>query len=318
MQRRDVIFDFRFSIFYFHRKFGYAAGLLAVSIVSSQAITDTPYQAIVDRNVFALKPPPPPPTNNPDANKPPPPPITLTGITTILGSKRAFMSVNMPAKPPEPAKVQSYMLMEGQRDGDIEVLEIDEKAGMVKVNEFGSITNLTWEKNGLKMTGGQPAPAPNPAGGVPPPPHNPFNPAAGAAGFNKAIPSRTLRLPGTPTAQPGGASSANPATGTGGFAGAVPGGTVAPNASSTGLTTVGGDPIPPERSPEETALLYEANRIKNEQLSKQGVPLPPMPQHVLMGGLNDGGGQAPPPAQTPVQQRWNPFAPPGGAAPAPQ
>src|SRR6516162_8606332 len=106
-------------------------------LAPAQAITDTPYQAIVDRNVFSLKPPPPPPVNNPDANKPPPPPITLTGITTILGSKRAFMSVNMPAKPPEPAKVQSFMLSEGQRDGDIEVLEIDEKAGMVKVNEFG-------------------------------------------------------------------------------------------------------------------------------------------------------------------------------------
>jgi hypothetical protein len=285
-------------------------------LAPAQAITDTPYQAIVDRNVFSLKPPPPPPVNNPDANKPPPPPITLTGITTILGSKRAFMSVNMPAKPPEPAKVQSFMLSEGQRDGDIEVLEIDEKAGMVKVNEFGSITNLTWEKNGLKMAGGQPAPAPNPAGGVPPPPQNPFNP--GAAGFNKAIPSRTLRLPGVPTAQPGGASTANPASGTGGFAGAVPGAAVAPNANQTGLRTISGDPIPPERSPEETALLYEANRIKNEQLSKQGVPLPPMPQHILMGGLNDGG-QAPPPAQTPVQQRWNPFAPPGGApTPAPQ
>src|SRR5215472_11388177 len=95
-------------------------------VAPAQAITDSPYQAIVDRNVFALKPPPPPPTNNPDANKPPPPAITLTGITTILGSKRAFMSVNMPAKPPEPAKVQSFMLSEGQRDGDIEVLEIDE------------------------------------------------------------------------------------------------------------------------------------------------------------------------------------------------
>ena len=29
------------------------------------------------------------------------------------------------------------MLAEGQRDGDIEVLEIDEKAGNVKVNNFG-------------------------------------------------------------------------------------------------------------------------------------------------------------------------------------
>ena len=84
-----------------------------------------PYQGIVDRNVFGLKPPPPPP--RPEDNKPPAPKITLNGITTILGNKRALMSVQMPARPPEPAKPQSFFLAEGQRDGDIEVLEINEK-----------------------------------------------------------------------------------------------------------------------------------------------------------------------------------------------
>jgi len=279
--------------------------------VNARAIADNPYQAIVDRNVFALKPPPPPVKVDPEANKPPPPPITLTGITTILGSKRVFLSVNMPPKPPEQGKVQSFMLSEGQRDGDIEVLEIDEKNGIVKVNEFGSVTNLTWEKNGAKMAGGQPAPSP---GGVPPPPANPFTPT-GAAGFNKAIPNRTLRLPGMP--QPGGTGSAPGASADPAASGAPApayGGTVAPNA--TGLTTISGQPVPHERTAEEAALLYEANRLKNEQLAKQGVPVPPMPQHFLLRGQGLDNNPNPQP-QNPVQQQrpWNPFAPGGGQAP---
>src|ERR1041385_247409 len=85
-----------------------------------------PYQSIVDRNVFALKPPPPPP--DPEASKPPPVKITLTGITTILGNKRALMKTPPPpGKPGEPAKQEmSYILTVGQREGDIEVLDIDE------------------------------------------------------------------------------------------------------------------------------------------------------------------------------------------------
>src|SRR5690349_24775865 len=111
------------------------AGSVVVSI-AAQAVTsetqDNPYQSIVDRNVFALKPPPPPP--DPEATKPPPVKITLTGITTILGNKRALMKAPAPpGKPGEPAKQEmSYILTVGQREGDIEVLDIDEVGGNVK------------------------------------------------------------------------------------------------------------------------------------------------------------------------------------------
>src|ERR1051325_6118775 len=103
-----------------------------------------PYQGIVDRNVFALKPPPPPP--RPEDNNPPPPDIKLTVITTILGNKRVLMNVQMPARPPEPAKLQPLILTEGQREGEIEVLEIDEVTGTVKVNNFGKEMTLTMDK----------------------------------------------------------------------------------------------------------------------------------------------------------------------------
>jgi len=73
-----------------------------------------PYQGIIDRNVFGLKPPPPPP--DPESTKPPPPKVFLTGITTILGNRRALLKMTPPAKPGEPAKEQSFTLGEGQRE----------------------------------------------------------------------------------------------------------------------------------------------------------------------------------------------------------
>ena len=134
----------------------------------------------MERNVFGLKPPPPPP--DPEANKPPPPKITLQGITTFGGIKRALFKVQMPPKPGDPAKgEQSFILAEGQRDGDIEVLEINDEPGseFVKVNNFGTITNLNFANNGIK-TAGAPAPAAaRPSGFAPPPGGNPFGPGGG-------------------------------------------------------------------------------------------------------------------------------------------
>jgi hypothetical protein len=178
-----------------------------------------PYQGIVDRNVFGLKPPPAPP--RPEDNKPPPPKITLTGITTILGNKRALMNVAMPAKPPDPARQKSFILAEGQREGDIEVLEIDEGNGTVKVDNFGTVMILDINKDGAKLpvTAAAPAPgiAPPAALGSKLPISNPYAPAGNtnAAGL-RTIPTRQLRLPpsGVPPAPmptlPGGNPNLNP------------------------------------------------------------------------------------------------------------
>src|SRR5262245_40945684 len=121
------------------------AGAFAFWTIAKAAETEpssNPYQNIIDRNVFALKPPPPPP--DPEATKPPPVKITLTGITTILGNKRALMkSPAPPAKPGEtPKPEQSYILTIGQREGDIEVLDIDEVKGDVKIKNGGMEVTL--------------------------------------------------------------------------------------------------------------------------------------------------------------------------------
>ncbi len=174
---------------------------------------ENPYAAIVERNVFALKPPPPPASTEPE--KAPPPNIMLTGITTIFGNKRAIMRTPPVAgKPGEAPREQSFFLAEGQQEGEMEVLQIDEKLGTVKVKYGGTPVTLSFDKNAPKMAGaaapGAPGTMPGvpmPAGGLPPPPHNnnPFSPAADG-GF-KSIPTRTLRLPNaTPGVTPTGAS----------------------------------------------------------------------------------------------------------------
>src|SRR6266850_5111086 len=107
---------------------------LALGFSARAAVPDAarnPYDKIPQRNVFKLK--------QPEEVKPPPPQevplpkITLTGITTLLGLKRAVLQVQVPARPGEPAREESYILAEGQREGEIEVLQIDEDGGVVKI-----------------------------------------------------------------------------------------------------------------------------------------------------------------------------------------
>jgi hypothetical protein len=172
--------------------------LLCSAAIAIGADSGNPYQGIVDRNVFGLKPPPPP--GKPEDKKIDLPPITLTGITTILGNKRALMNVQAPGK-----ALQSFILAEGQREGEIEVLEIDEKAGSVKVSQSGTVVPLTFEKNGAKLTAAAPVPMPAVPGAKPlnPPSPTPLPYVPGTtpplpSGL-KTIPQRQLRLtqPGT-------------------------------------------------------------------------------------------------------------------------
>src|SRR6185437_13265595 len=108
------------------------AGVLASggALAATSRVTDTPYNAIVERNVFNLHPPIPREDSSALIKPTPPPKITLTGITTILGKKVAFLTT--PALKPG-TQPENAMLAEGQALNDIEVQSIDEKAGIVKV-----------------------------------------------------------------------------------------------------------------------------------------------------------------------------------------
>lgn len=199
-------------------------GLSACSLtISAWGNTgDNPYKTIVDRNVFGLKPPPPPGPAPGTENTTPPPKITLTGITTILGNKRALMKTPPAAvKPGEQPREQSYILSEGQRDGDLEVVQIDEKTGSVKLMYAGTPVTLTFEKDGPKTApGGLPAPT----GMVPGMPPGGGRPFPGTDGGIRTLPTRTMRAgapnamvqpaayqPGQGGYQPSANPSANPA-----------------------------------------------------------------------------------------------------------
>jgi hypothetical protein len=162
--------------------------ILSVSIKAHAASSDSsPYQTIVERNVFGLKPPAQP--QEEPAPPPPPSKVTLTGITTMLGNKRALLSVAIQGKPPE-----NYILTEGQREGDVEVTQIDEKSGLVKIRNQGVEQTLDFKTDGAKT---QAAPPPPHAGvltpPIPPPPGGNAVPPP-----LRTIPQRSMRIPGPP------------------------------------------------------------------------------------------------------------------------
>src|SRR5712675_1943871 len=80
---------------------------------------DNPYQPIVLRNVFGIRPPPPPAPEQPIT--PPPAPlakVVLTGITTMFGTQ-AFFEYTEQEQGKAP-NVKKTMLREREREGPIE------------------------------------------------------------------------------------------------------------------------------------------------------------------------------------------------------
>lgn len=134
----------------------------------------------------------PPQAQPPEQPKPQLPKIVLTGTTTILGKKMAFVKIHSQPKPGEQQEgEQSFILGEGQREGAVEVLGIDEIAGSIRVNNSGTEMTIGFDKDAGKVAGGSPPP-PNPAGA----PNmasggKGMNP--GVSGFQRMIPTRTGR-----------------------------------------------------------------------------------------------------------------------------
>jgi hypothetical protein len=198
------------------------------------------YDNIAERNVFGLRPAPSEP--GPVAEPASVPKILLTGITTILGDKRALLKAQVPAaRPGGQPREQSLVLSEGQRDGLIEVLQIDQNRGSVKVNDFGTILTLTFENDGVKT--------PNPPAAVPL--HasraGESNPLLRAGGQNmRVLPSRGPR---SPTAGGTVLPAPLPAAGT-------PLPTSGPSQSQAGSQ-------PSQLSPEEELLLMELEQGQN-------------------------------------------------------
>ena len=131
-----------------------SAGARADNVVVASA--DNPYTPIVTRNIFGLNPVQP---DEPVGD--PPPKITLNGIMSISGHFQALFKVAGTGKPGQPAKDQSYILSEGQRQDDIEVTHINDQASLVTFNNHGTVQEIPLANAPAVATG-----APGPGGPV--------------------------------------------------------------------------------------------------------------------------------------------------------
>jgi hypothetical protein len=218
--------------------------------------TDGKYSAILDRNVFGLKPVVPPVLTN---DLPPLPRLILIGITTILGDKRVLLKAESQGAKVDPAKNESLILKEGQRAGPVEVLEIDELAGRVKVNNSGKEMTLNFEKDGVKLPA-TPPPAPAPIA-----PGQPTAPAVVTASTqtNLVAPGATTRksrsmlsrnrLTGQVLEAPGNAPAAGPEA----TLPPLPGTVSSPGNAALPGSTAAAAALPPGLTPEEQKLVLE-------------------------------------------------------------
>lgn len=243
------------------------------------SLPPNPYQAIIDRNPFGLKPPPlpPEPPQTPAAAQAPPSALKLSGITTLLSGKKAMFVLQEASKP----VVYSDLLREGEKDRQItnlEVLYIDEKAGTVQVRFGGKELAMDFKSNGLQIAVGPAAPPPGAVGapggagaptlarpGATPSPNTVIGGAATAGGFQSAGGSGLTTIPQRPTRLPTGAG-ANP----GGFTGGTYGGAAANAAQSAQAAQQQAPPLPPAQ---QVRNLYE----QHQQAAAQGIELPPPP-----------------------------------------
>jgi hypothetical protein len=138
---------------------------LALTAVAS--VRQSPYDVIVARNPFGLRPvpvvvPPPPETPLP----PPLPEIKLTGMTTLLG--RALVTLQYEDKETKKTEFPP-LLTEGESYKKLMVERIDTENQTVVVRNGDTLMTLDFIKNGLKTAAATgPALASVPAGNPPP------------------------------------------------------------------------------------------------------------------------------------------------------
>ena len=225
----------------------FAGGLMLHTSLRADDVVlpGNPYAVVVARNIFNLNPPVP---VDPNAKLiEPPVKITPNGIMSIFGQLQVLFKVA--AKPG--GKDASYILTEGQRQDDIEVTKINEKAGVVTFNNHGVTQDLP-----LVITPPSSTPAPAITGGFSgastPGGNNPFNNRFGNRGGGNNFGG-------------GNSSGNNPSAGSGSGPRNVP--TRSPSLIQQPQSTM---------SQEEQVVAIEVNR----ELTKQKViagDMPPLP-----------------------------------------
>lgn len=222
------------------KRFGKLAICLAGGLVlhtglyaDNRVSPNNPYEPIASRNIFGLNPPQPVDTTAPA----PPSNITPNGIMTIFGTTQVLFKVAVPPRPPQPATEKSYILSEGQRQDDIEVTRIDEKAGIVTFNNHGVVQEIPLVK----------------APPITTPPTVVMNPGA-PGGMNPGFAVRG--------AAPGGFGGPN---GSGGGNVVRSGNNPGQNNNPGGNGGNSGGPARPQFSPEEQMILIAAQHAQAQQ-----------------------------------------------------
>jgi len=253
-----------------------------------------PYESIVERNPFSLKPPPPPAP--PDTGPPAPPPplatVELTGVTSIFSKKKALVEiVPGPGKPP-----MKLTLDEGERVDAIEVVSIDVDKAEVVINNAGSVTNISLKV--AKATGapgvpgvpGVPGlPGAMPPGLVPNPP-NPINPAAhfNPNSSGKSAPMLTggnatpAANPANPNAVPNYGIPNNYAQPNVGNPGGIytsqgAGANTTPGLINRPIRTQVQNPNAPQAQGTDPAIQYINMAVQKQTMEAKGIQMPPLP-----------------------------------------
>jgi hypothetical protein len=254
-------------------------GLLAVVAIRADVSPagENPYQVIIDRNPFGLRPPPAaaPPTN--PAPVEPPSDIHLTGVTSNALGKQAWLMISpKPGKDPTPVYLH---LSEHEKQGDIEVVSINVDDSTVKVLNAGKPVDLDLQDNGIKAPTSLPgaAPVPHPPGRLPIPPPRPVpgipvKTAGLRPGVASPISGRQYRIPSNP---------ASPESGQG-YSYPIPSRAV----RSTPVIMTQPQAATPQQETTQTApsvdpaaqrVAMEALRYRAQQEGLSYPPLPPLP-----------------------------------------
>ena len=121
---------------------------LGVTMVASAVMADNPYQEIAMKNAFGLK-AGPAVVEEAVIEKPlPQANLALSGMARLAGEKQVFLSVTVPGE-----KRATYLrLGEQEREGGIEILEIDLKNEQVRIKQNGQLIMMTFMTHGIKAS----------------------------------------------------------------------------------------------------------------------------------------------------------------------
>jgi hypothetical protein len=246
----------------------------ALAVVKAPAVnpqSDNPYTTIAVRNMFGLNPPAPPkPLEDPAKDLPK---ITPTGIMGIFGHYQVLFKVTPVAKGGPASKDEFYILSEGQRQDDIEVVKIDERNSLVTFDNHGITQEMPLAA--AASGGGTGAASWSGGGGG-------MNPgmAAGAGGGGPGGPAGFTQFGAGSAGNNGGRPNSNPGFNNGGGPGGADGAVGGLDFGATVDTSRNYQPakeLPQVSTDEQAALMVVQKQVYLNQNSPLANLLPPIP-----------------------------------------